>query len=72
MKEAKSPFPPIMAYMCAWAGTRPAHAIFRPGQHKIQTFQNIFLDIVTTHNGCPSYVKHVLGSIYVLFALFGY
>ena len=28
--------------------------------------------IVTTHNDHPTYVKHVLGSIYVLFTLFGY
>ena len=32
----------------------------------------IFFDIVTTQKAYPSYVKHVLGSIYVCFTLFGY
>ena len=32
----------------------------------------IFWDMVTTHNDHPCDVKHVLGSIYVFFPLFGY
>ena len=32
----------------------------------------ILFDIVTTQNDHPRYVKHVLGSIYVFFTLFGY
>ena len=31
----------------------------------------VFFDIVTTQNEHPSYVKHVLGRIYVFFTLFG-
>ena len=31
-----------------------------------------FFDIVATHNDHPTYVKHVLDSIYVFFTLIGY
>ena len=38
---------------------------------KIEGSETYFFDIVTTHNDQPSYVKHVLGGIYVFFTLFG-
>ena len=38
---------------------------------KIEVSRTRFFDIVVTHNDHPSYVKHVLGSIYVFFTLFG-
>ena len=68
VKVAKSLFPPIMAYMCAWSGAQPAYAVFHPGRLK----NGGFFDIVTTHNDHPSCVKHVLGRICVFFTLFGY
>ena len=46
-------------------GTQPA--LFRPGSSKIEVLKLIFLIFVTTHNDHPSYVKHVLSSIYVFF-----
>ena len=39
---------------------------------KIEVFETCFFDIVTTQNDHPSYVKHVLGRIYVFFTRFGY
>ena len=39
---------------------------------KMEVFETCCFDIVTTHNDHPSYVKHVLGRIYVFFTLFGY
>ena len=39
---------------------------------KIEVFETCFFDIVTTQNGHPSYVKHVLGCICVFFILCGY
>ena len=45
---------------------------FTLGSSKIDVFATCFLDIVTTHNDHPRYVKHVLGRIYVFFTLFGY
>ena len=45
---------------------------FNPGSSKIEGFETCFCDIVTTQNDHPSYVKHVLGRIYVFFTLFGY
>ena len=39
---------------------------------KSKFFETCFFDIVTTQNDHPSYVKHVLGRIYVFFTLFGY
>ena len=39
---------------------------------KMQVFETYFFDIVITQNDHPSYVKHVLGCIYVFFILFGY
>ena len=34
-------------------------------------FPKLCFDTVTTHNDQPSYVKHVLGSIFVFFTPFG-
>ena len=45
---------------------------FIPDRSKIQVFETCFFDIVTTQNDHPSYVKHVLGCIYVFSTLFGY
>ena len=39
------------------------------GPHGVET---CFHDFVTTQYDHPSYVKHVLGRIYVFFTLFGY
>ena len=48
-------------------------SFFTMSSSKIEVFKTVFFcGIVTTHNDHPSYVKHVLGSIYVLFTLFGY
>ena len=38
---------------------------------KIEVSKAYFFDIVTTHHDKPSYVKHILGIIYVVFTLFG-
>ena len=51
-------------------GAQPACAFFHLGQLK-RSFQNLLFYIVTPHNDHPSYVKHVLRTIYVLFTLFG-
>ena len=45
---------------------------FTLGSSKIEVFETCFSDIVTTQNDHPSYVKHVLGRIYVFLTLFGY
>ena len=45
---------------------------FTPDSSKMEVFETYIFDIVTTQNDHPSYVKHVLGRIYVLFTLFGY
>ena len=45
---------------------------FTLGSSKIEVFETCFFDIVTTSNDHPSYVKYVLGRIYVVFTLFGY
>ena len=37
----------------------------------MEVFETCFFDIVITQNDHPSYVKHVLGPIYVVFTLFG-
>ena len=44
---------------------------FNLGSSKIEVFETCFFDIVTTPNDISSYVKHVLGRIYVVFTLFG-
>ena len=45
---------------------------FTLGSSKMEVFKTCFFDVVTTQNGHPRYVKHVLGRIYVVFTLFGY
>ena len=54
-----------------WSGTKLLVQFFATAQ-KSKFPKRIFFDIVATHNDHPSYVKHVLGSIYVLVSLFGY
>ena len=39
---------------------------------KIEVFKTVFFDIVTTQYDHPSYLKNVLGRIYMFFTLFGY
>ena len=38
----------------------------------MEFFHNVPSDIVTTQNDHPTYVRHVLGRIYVFFTSFGY
>ena len=45
---------------------------FTVGSSKIEVFETYFFDTMITQNDHPSYVKHVLGHIYVFFSLFGY
>ena len=45
---------------------------FTLGGSKIEVFETYFSDTVITYDGHPSYVKHLLGRIYVFFTLFGY
>ena len=45
---------------------------FTLGSSKMEVFETCFFDMMTTHNDHPSYVKHVLGCIYVFLTLFGY
>ena len=45
---------------------------FNPDSSKIEVFETCFFDILITQNDHPSYVKHVLGRIYVFLTLFGY
>ena len=45
---------------------------FTLGSSKIEVFEIYLFHIVITPNDHPSYVKHVLGHIYVFFTLFGY
>ena len=45
---------------------------FTPCSSKIEVFETCFFDIVTTQYDHPSYVKHVLGRIYVFFTPFAY
>ena len=52
-------------------GAQPAYVVFHPGQLKNRSFRNFFFDIVTIHNDHPSYVKHVLGSLFIC-AQFGH
>ena len=40
---------------------------FTVGSSKIEVFETSFSDTVITENDHPSYVKHVLGRIYVFF-----
>ena len=43
---------------------------FTPGSSKFEVFEFYFSDTVITQNDHPSYVKLVLGRIYVVFPLF--
>ena len=45
---------------------------FTTGSSKIEAFENLFYDIVTTQYDHARYVRHVLGRIYLFFTLFGY
>ena len=45
---------------------------FTLGSSKIEVLETFFSDTVITYNDHPSYIKHVLGCIYVFFSLFGY
>ena len=45
--------------------------LFTLGSSKIEVFETCFFDVVTTQYDHPSYVKHVLGRIYMFFTLFG-
>ena len=44
---------------------------FTLGSSKIEVFETCFFYVVTTQYDHPSYVKHVLGRIYMFFTLFG-
>ena len=44
---------------------------FTLGSSKIEVLETCFFDVVTTQYDHPSYVKHVLGRIYMFFTLFG-
>ena len=44
---------------------------FTLGTSKIEVSETYLIDIVTTHNDHPRYVKHVLGRIYVSFTFWG-
>ena len=46
--------------------------LFTLGSSKIEVFETCPFDMVTTQNDHPSYVKHVLGRIYMFFTQFGY
>ena len=65
--------------MCVGGGGSPKGLVrnllrqsFIMGPSNLQYFKFYFLDVVTTQNDGPKYVKHVLGSIYVFFISFGY
>ena len=38
----------------------------------MEVFKTCFFDILTAHYDHPSYLKHILGRIYMFFTLFGY
>ena len=46
--------------------------LFTLDSSKMEVFKTCFFDIVTTQYDHPSYVKHVLGRIYMFLTLFGY
>ena len=46
-------------------------SFFTADSSKIEVYETCFFDIVTTQNDHPSYVKHVLGPIYVFFTYLG-
>ena len=45
---------------------------FTLGSSKMEVFKTCFFDIVTTRYDHLSYLKHILGRIYMFFTLFGY
>ena len=51
-------------------GTQRADASFPPRQLENGILGNLFVGIVVNHNDHTSYVKHVLGDVYVVFSLF--
>ena len=54
----------------------PVHNLFLQfftlDSSKIEVFETYFFDIVITKNDHPTYVKHVLGRLYMFFILFRY
>ena len=54
-------------------GTQPADAAFHPAHLKNQRFRIFlfFFDIMITENDDPTYVKHVIAHIRVVFTIFG-
>ena len=46
--------------------------LFTLDSSRMAVFKTCFFDIVTTQNDHPSYLKHILGRIWVYFTLFGY
>ena len=46
--------------------------LFTLDNSKMEVFITCFFDILTTHYDHPSYLKHILGRIYMFFTLFGY
>ena len=71
-------FSPCSGFGCVgWrvsqgTGTQHACSGFHHRQLKIRKVCNFVFDILTTHNAYPSYVKHVLGNVFVLFTLIWY
>ena len=62
-----TPFGYLVWEVSQWTGTQPASVVFTLYMSKIEVCETYFVDILATHNGHPSYAKHVLGSIYVFF-----
>ena len=46
--------------------------LFTLDNSKMEVFKTCFFDILTTHYDHPTYLKHILGHIYMFFTLFGY
>ena len=53
-------------------GTQLAYVVFHRDNLEMEVFETCFYVIVTTQYDHPSYVKHVLGRIHMIFTLFGY
>ena len=73
-------FTPVGDWVCvSWGGGGSPKGLvhklltqfFTPGSSKIEVFKTHFFGIMATQNDQPSYVKHVLRTIYVCFTLFG-
>ena len=54
-----------------WTSTQPAEAASHRVQVNIEFYGAHIFDFVATQNDLPSYVKHVLGRVYMFFTLFG-